>query len=116
MVRYAVKIRKVTKLDDKVIRNLRETIKHDMGKTLVRTEKQVGPALILLRIPSAPPLSASIFPQRNASIYRENTVSASRSNCSHRRVRDMLRIFPCVFRVFRNSARGSPVVIKLNRG
>jgi len=27
MVRYTVKIRKVTKLDDKVIRNLRETIK-----------------------------------------------------------------------------------------
>ena len=32
MVRYAVKIRKVTKLDDKVIRNLRETIKHAYGE------------------------------------------------------------------------------------
>ena len=115
MVRYTMEIRKVPEVNVEV-RKPQEPIKHDTGKKLVRTEKQVGPALILLRIPSAPPLSASIFPQRNASIYRENTVSAIRSNCSYRRGKDMLRIPSSVFRVFLNAARGSPVVIKLNRG
>jgi hypothetical protein len=54
------------------------------AKRWPREEEHVGPALILIRIPFVPLLSARIFPQDAISINRENTVSAGGANCSRR--------------------------------
>jgi len=65
-----------------------------------------SPYFNLLRIPSAPPLSASIFPQRSVSTHQENTVSARRSNCSLRPVKAMLG-FSAAFFEFSGTLRAA---------